>query len=265
LIRSSAGLVVLVVLGFAAPVIGLPDPLAPDLNAQLQAPSLAHWAGTDSLGRDILSRSFHAIGVDLTLALAGVLIGAIIGAVLGSTAAFGGRVLGFALPRVAESVQAFPQVLFGMALIAIVGGGIPSLIAIIAVVNVPVYLMMVRAAAMPLKSADFAEAARGSGVSRGAIIVKYILPNAMIPVFSQFPLSCTYSIQLIAGLSFIGVGVEAPTPEWGSMIKDGATYLVSGQWWPSVVPGVMLVLTTIALIATSGGLRRALLQQGTLG
>src|SRR5690606_15670156 len=100
---------------------------------------------------------------------------------------------------------------------------------------------------------------------RGGIILKYILPNAMIPVFSQFPLSCTYSIQLIAGLSFIGVGVEAPTPEWGSMIKEGATYLISGQWWLSVIPGLLLVLTTIALVSVSGGLRRALLRQGTLG
>lgn len=265
LLRSAIGLGVLIAIGLLAPVLGFADPLAPNLSAQLSPPSFEHLLGTDSLGRDILSRSVHAITVDLSLALVGVLCGAVIGAVLGATAAFGGRAADMVLPRFAESIQAFPQVLFGMALIAIAGGGMGSLIAIIAIVNVPVYLMMVRAAALPLRAADFTEAARGAGVSRLRIIVKYVLPNAMIPVFSQFPLSCTYSIQLIAGLSFIGVGVEPPTPEWGTMIKEGASYIVNGVWWPSVIPGLMLVLTTIALGSLSTGLRRTLLKQGTLG
>jgi peptide/nickel transport system permease protein len=147
-----------------------------------------------------------------------------------------------------------------MALFAALGSNLVNLILIIAVANLPVYLMMVRSVALPLRDSEFVQAARCAGVPTSLIILRYIMPNALVPVFSQFSLSCAYAIQLIAGLSFIGLGVQVPAPEWGSMINEGANYIVFGDWWPSIFPGLAVFFSVFALSGLSAEVRRLLLR-----
>ena len=136
--------------------------------------------------------------------------------------------------------QGFPQILFGMAVLAAAGNNMVNLVLIIAFYNVPVYSKMVRSVTLPLREADFVQAARVAGNSPLSVVFRHVLPNTLVPVFSQLPLSCAYAAQMIAGLSFIGLGVAIPTPEWGSMIQLGANQMVFGKWWASIFPGLAL-------------------------
>ena len=130
---------------------------------------------------------------------------------------------------------------------AAVGSNTENLILIIAFINIPVYLKLVRSLVVPLKSSDFVLAARCAGNSQTSIIFRYVLPNTLGPVFSQFSINCAYAIAIIAGVSFLGYGVEIPHPEWGSMINVGANHIVFGKWWPSVFPGIAVFLAALAL------------------
>jgi peptide/nickel transport system permease protein len=255
-------LVAILALGLLAPVIAPYDPVDPNPTEKLLAPSGDHLFGTDPLGMDIFSRVLHAIRIDLTLALAAVALGVAVGVPLGALAGYAGGIVDRFLARLSETVQAFPQILLGMALVAALGSGRMNLVIIIAVVNLPVYLMMVRSVALPLRGSDFVDAARAAGVPGHRIVLRYILPNALVPVFSQVALSCAYAIQLIAALSFIGLGIRTPTPEWGAMINQGASYIVFGQWWPSIIPGAAIFISVFVLMRLSGGLRRLLLGSG---
>ncbi len=127
--------------------------------------------------------------------------------------------------------------------------------------NVPVYLKMVRSVTLPLQESDFVLAARCAGHSDLSLVTRHILPNTLVPVFSQFSLSCAFAIQMVAGLSFIGLGVRVPNPEWGSMISMGANYIVFGIWWPAVFPGLVILLAAFSLNQLGHRLRRAVLRE----
>jgi peptide/nickel transport system permease protein len=209
---------------------------------------------------DVFTRILYATRTDLTAAIASVVLGIVWGIPLGALSAYAGGTTDRILTRVAESVQAFPQILFGMALFAALGSNIVNLVLILAFLNFPVYLMMVRSVALPLRESDFVLAARCAGVPTSRLILRYIVPNALVPVFSQFPLSCAFAVQMIAGLSFIGLGVKVPAPEWGAMINLGANYIVFGDWWPSVFPGLAVFLSVFALSGLAAESRKVLLR-----
>jgi peptide/nickel transport system permease protein len=251
----------LIVLSILAPILTPYSPVEPDPVSKLLPPSHTHWFGTDPLGMDVFARILYATRTDLSAALASVLLGMVWGVPLGALAAYAGGPIDRVLTRIAESLQAFPQILFAMALFAALGSNVVNLVLIIAFLNLPVYLMMVRSVALPLRDSDFVQAARVAGASNTTIILRYIVPNALVPVFSQFSLSCAYAIQMIAGLSFIGLGVRVPAPEWGSMINEGANYIVFGNWWPSVFPGIAVFLSVFALSGLSAEIRRILLRE----
>lgn len=255
-------LAALIILSILAPVITPYNPVQPDLLNKLLPPSREHWFGTDPLGMDVFTRILYATRTDLTAAIASVVLGIVWGIPLGALAAYAGGMTDRILTRVAESVQAFPQILFGMALFAALGSNIVNLVLILAFLNFPVYLMMVRSVALPLRESDFVLAARCAGVPTARLILRYIVPNALVPVFSQFPLSCAFAVQMIAGLSFIGLGVKVPAPEWGAMINLGANYIVFGDWWPSVFPGLAVFLSVFALSGLAGESRKVLLRGG---
>lgn len=236
-------LIGLVVLGLIAPLLPLKDPIKPDPFNNLKPPSDIFWFGTDPNGFDVFSRTIHAIRVDYTLALSSVAIGVLIGVPLGAFSGYVGGLLDNIVNRIAEIIQGFPQMLFGMAVLAVAGNTLLNVVLITAFYNVPVYAKMVRSVVLPLREAEFIQAARLAGNTPIRIVIRHIIPNALLPVVSQFPLSCAYAVQMIAGLSFIGLGVQIPTPEWGSMIQQGANYIVFGQWWPSVFPGLALVIS----------------------
>jgi peptide/nickel transport system permease protein len=240
-------LLVVIALGLLAPVLPLDNPEKPNPMNTLQPPSSEHWFGTDRDGMDIFSRTIYAIRTDFALALGSVVIGVVIGVPLGAISGFYGGWLDNVLTRITEVLQGFPQILFGMAVLAAAGNTLTNVVLIIAFYNIPVYSKMVRSVVVPLREVDFVQAARVAGNRPNAIVFRHIIPNALVPVFSQLPLSAAYAVQMIAGLSFIGLGVEIPTPEWGSMIQLGANYVVFGKWWPSIFPGVALFVSVWVL------------------
>lgn len=244
-------LVSLIVLGFAAPLLPLHNPVLPNPAASLQPPSWLHWFGTDRDGMDVFSRTIFAIRTDFTLAVSSVLIGVLIGVPLGAVAGFFGGWLDAVLTRLVEVVQGFPQILFGMAFLAAAGNSLQNLVLVVAFYNIPVYAKMVRSVVAPLRHIDYVQAARVSGSSELRIVTRQLIPNALTPVFGQLPLSCAYAVQMIAGLSFIGLGVAIPTPEWGAMIQTGANYMIFGKWWVSIFPGLALFLAVWILNLTS--------------
>ncbi|MFN8456662.1 MAG: ABC transporter permease [Anaerolineae bacterium] len=240
-------LILFVVIALFAPWLATHDPIKPSPADKLKPPSAEYWLGTDSFGMDVYSRILYATRTDFSVALAAVALAVLVGVPLGAVAGYVGGWLDDVLTRLVEIIQSFPLFLFAIVIFAAVGSNTFNLIAIIAFINIPIYLKLVRSVVLPLKSADFIQAARCAGNSTPGLIWYHILPNALGPVFAQFSLSCAYAIQIIAGLSFIGLGVKVPHPEWGSMIQLGASHIVFGKWWPSVFPGLAVFLAVFTL------------------
>jgi peptide/nickel transport system permease protein len=265
LLLSPPGIVlaILVLIAICAPLIAPHDPLKPFTDARLEAPSSEHLFGTDPRGLDVFSRVVYATRIDLTVAIVSVLGGIAIGLPLGALAGYAGGWLDDALMRVSEMIQAFPPILLGMLAFAAAGNKVSTMIALIAFLNVPVYVKMVRSVVLPLREADFVQAARTSGHGSVTLMARHLVPNSLVPVFAQFAVSCGFAVQIVAGLSFIGLGIEVPEAEWGSMINVGANQIVFGNWWPSVFPGLAAFLAAWALMSLGNRTRTLLLREGT--
>ena len=250
---------IVVVVALAAPVIAPYSPITADPAVYLQGPSLAHPFGTDNTGMDVLSRVIYAPRIDLTIAVIGTAISALIGTFLGAWAGyFQGtpgirRIASGTTMRAADVLQAFPVFVFAIALVAVFGQSTSSVIFAIAFVNIPIYLRLMRSQVLSIRRMRYVEAAFVSGMPDRSIIRDHIVPNAIGPVLAQLSVNIGWSILLTAGLSFVGAGVRAPTPEWGSMIATGFPNVMTGQWWPSLFPGLALAVTVygFALIGTS--------------
>lgn len=246
-------------LAILAPVIAPYSPIEADPASFLEPPSAAHWFGTDNVGMDIFSRAIYAPRIDLTIAVLGTLISAIVGSCLGALVGFYSSGKGikswasFAIMRAADVLQAFPVFVFAIALVASLGQSIQTVVIAIAFVNAPVYLRLMRSQVLSVRSMRFVEAAQVNGLSDYQTIIKHVIPNSMAPVLAQLSVNIGWGILLTAALSFVGAGVRAPTPEWGSMIAMGFQNVVTGQWWPSMLPGAMLAITVFgfSLVGTS--------------
>ncbi|MBN8997895.1 MAG: ABC transporter permease [Rhizobiales bacterium] len=245
-------LAALIILSILVPWISPYEPTTADPAAYLQPPSAAHWLGTDNTGMDILTRILYAPRVDLVIALVGTLASALIGAPLGAVVGYyerrggGRRVLSTVVMRAADVLQAFPVFVFAIALVAVFGQSIASIVLAIAFVNVPIYLRLMRTQVLTVSSMRYVEAAYIAGASDFAIIRRHIIPNSIAVALAQLSVNVGWAVLLTAALSFVGAGVVAPTPEWGSMIAAGFQNIVTGQWWPSVFPGMALALTVFA-------------------
>jgi peptide/nickel transport system permease protein len=242
-------------LALAAPLIAS-DPNAVDTAGQLETPSWSHPFGTDEYGIDVLTRVLNGGRIDLTVALLASLLALCVGMPLGALAALRRGWLDQVLLRSAESFQAFPALLLAMGVAAALGPSLRNLVLIIAIVNAPVYFRLTRNAVLPLREADYVIMARAAGRSTRQILIGHVLPNVREVVVAQFSVNCAWAIQILAGLSFIGIGVRLPTAEWGSMVRLGTDYMVTGQWWVSVFPGLAIVITVLALNEIADSLRR---------
>lgn len=231
------------------------DPIELSAGPRLSSPSADLWFGTDQFGMDIFARVVHAARLDLTVGFTAAAIAVSIGMPLGALAAYHGGSFDTLLLRFAESVQAFPTLLLALVIVAAVGPSIPNLILIIAAVNVPVYLRLTRSAVRPLVGSEFVLAARCAGKGSFNIIRKHVLPNVSEVVVSQFSINVAWAIQILAALSFIGLGVSLPTPEWGAMVRGGADSMTYGQWWVSVFPGLAIIVTILTLNLVADRLR----------
>ena len=238
-----------VFLSIFAPWIAPFDPRTANPMANLQPPGWPHLMGTDATGMDVFSRVIHAPRIDLTIALIGTLISATVGSTLGAIAGYYetrrglGSIASTFVMRSADVLQAFPVFVFAIAIVAVLGQGLQSIIIAVAFVNAPIYLRLMRSQVLSIRRMRYVEAAYIAGVSDTRILTRHVIPNAMAPVLAQLSVNIGWAILLTAALSFIGAGVEAPTPEWGSMIAMGYQNIITGQWWASIFPVLALAVT----------------------
>ena len=248
-------LLLIILLSLIAPLIAPYNPRNADFSAILQAPSSRHLFGTDSSGMDIFSRMLFAPRIDLAISFAGIALSFIVGTTLGIVSGYyeGRGLLGIAsegVLRIADVVQSFPVFVLAMALVVFAGQQTSNIIIAIAFVTAPLFIRLARGATLAVRRAAYVEAARVAGLRTDYILRRHVLPNAVTPPLIQISGSVGWAILLTAGLSFIGAGVRIPTPELGIMVAEGAPNIISGQWWPSLFPGLMIivVVTSVAVI-----------------
>ena len=245
----------LVLAATLAPWLAPYDPLASDVAVALQAPSAAHWAGTDQLGRDILSRLLVASRLDLLIAASAVTLSFVPGTVIGALCGYRGGRLDRWVGRITDVLMAFPLFVLAMALVAALGNGVGNIVLATAVINLPFYIRFARAEVNVRRHAGWVEAARACGDSHLSVVLRFLLPNILPAMAVQISLNLGWAILNAAGLSFIGLGVVAPTPEWGIMVAEGARFITSGKWWLVAFPGLALMLTVLCFNLLGDGLR----------
>jgi peptide/nickel transport system permease protein len=244
-----------VMLALFGPWIVPHDPLASNASVALQPPSTAHWFGTDALGRDIFSRVIVATRLDLGIAFSAVLLSFVIGMPLGLAAGFFGGWWDRIVTRMADTVMAFPLFVLAMGIVAALGNTVGNIVLATAIINLPFYIRVARAEANVRRSAGWVEAARLAGNGPGRILAVHLFPNTLPPAMVQVSLNMGWAILNAAGLSFIGLGVRPPEPEWGILVAEGAAFIVSGEWWVSFFPGAMLMLAVFTFNLLGDALR----------
>jgi len=231
------------------------NPLASDTTVTLKPPSLEHWFGTDQLGRDIFSRVVVATRLDFVIALASVALVFAMGGFAGVAAGYFGGWTDRIVSRISDTIMAFPLFVLAMGIVAALGNTVTNIVIATAIINFPLYARVARAEANVRREAGFVQAARLSGNGEFRIPLMHILPNIMPIMMVQISLTMGYAILNAAGLSFIGLGVRPPTPEWGIMVAEGAANIISGEWWIALFPGAALMLAVFCFNLLGDGLR----------
>jgi len=244
-----------VLIAFVGPSIVPIDPLASDATAALKPPSAAHWFGTDALGRDIFSRTLVATRLDLGIAVSAVVLSFALGIALGLAAGFFGGWWDTLITRTSDTIMAFPLFVLAMGIVAALGNTVSNIVLATAIINLPFYIRVARAEANIRRGAGFIEAARLSGNGDVRILAVHLFPNILPPAMVQVSLNMGWAILNAAGLSFIGLGVRPPTPEWGILVAEGAQFIVSGEWWVSFFPGAVLMLAVFTFNLLGDALR----------
>ena len=256
----SFGLVVLglvVICAVFAPMISPYDPLKQDYLAIAQPPSPAHWLGTDDLGRDVLSRVIYGSRVSLQVGAISVAIAVTLGAVLGLLSGYLGGVVDEVIMRFVDAVQAFPGLILALGLTAALGPSIRNVMIAIGFISSPTIARLARAQTLSIRESEYVAASRISGASASRIIARHIWPNATSPLTVQATLLVATAIVTEASLSFLGVGVQPPTPSWGSMLRTGSQYLEVAPWL-AFAPGLAIFVTVLSFNFIGDGLRQAL-------
>lgn len=246
------GLVLLAIFGDA---IAPYDPLASNSAIALQPPSTAHWFGTDQLGRDVLSRVIVATRLDLGIAVLAVALSFLAGSGLGTCAGYFGGWVDRVISRCIDTLMAFPLFVLAMGLVAALGNTVENIIYATAIINLPLYTRVIRSEVLVRREAGFVEAARLTGNGDWRIMIRHLFPNVLPVMMIHVSLNMGWAILNAAGLSFIGLGVQPPTAEWGIMVAEGATYIVSGEWWLALFPGAVLMLAVFCFNLLGDGLR----------
>jgi glutathione transport system permease protein len=254
---ACAFLLLLIVTAIAAPWIVPFDPAAPDYMAVLEGPSALHWAGTDAYGRDVFSRIVHGARISLAVGFLSVTLGSLVGVTLGVASGYYGGLVDTAIMRVCDVLLAFPGILLAIGVIAILGPGIDNVIYAVAVFSVPVFARLARGSTLGLKRAVYIDAARAIGVSDLVIMARHLLPGALPNVIVYFSMRIGTSILTAASLSFIGLGAQPPSPEWGAMLADGRNYIGVADH-VTLYPGLAIFVTVLAFNLFGDGLRDAL-------
>jgi len=244
----------LLLMTLLAPWLAPYDPFEIDVHDRLSAPSAAHWLGTDQLGRDILSRVLYGGQVALKVSLVAISVSMAIGFVLGMLAGFGPRWLDRTLVVLFDTVRSFPTIMFALAVIALTGPSLNSVIGVIIITSIPVYARVVRTQTRALRERDFILAERAMGASTLRILRDHVLPNVAAPMLILASMDVPAVVGMEAGLSFLGLGVSPPTPSWGSILNDGYSYLRNSPW-PIIAAGLPLIAVTLGFTFFGESLR----------
>jgi ABC-type dipeptide/oligopeptide/nickel transport system permease subunit len=259
-----AVLAVFIVATTLAPTILSYDPNAADFDHVLLWPSSHHLLGTDQLGRDLLTRIVYGARVSFLIGVLAVAMSALLGVPIGLVSGYRGGVVDLVTQRLVDLILAFPGFLLALTLIAVLGVGVINVVVSVGLATAPVYVRLVRGVALSIKGQVYIEAARAIGVPEGRIIARHVLPNCLAPVIVQSTLQLGTAILTAAGLGFLGLGVKPPTPEWGTMLGEGQTYLFS-SWYIATFPGIAIFLAVMAFNLLGDGLRDALDPRMKLG
>jgi peptide/nickel transport system permease protein len=264
LVVAGVGFVaLLLVVAAAAPWLAPQDPIRQSLRGRLAAPTWqgsdgrAHLLGTDHLGRDVLSRVIHGSRVSLVIGFSAVLIGGLLGAAAGLAAGFASGRVDAAIMTVADAQLAFPFILLAIGIIAVLGPSFPTLVVVIGLSGWVSYARILRSQVLVLRSREFVESIHALGGSLARVVLRHVLPNVLSSIVVIATLELARAIVLEATLSFLGLGIQPPTPSWGGMVQEGREYLDSA-WWISTFPGIVLMITSIVVSRTGDWLRDVL-------
>ena len=257
--RAGSGSLILIValglVGVVAPWIAPQDPLATNVAVALKPPSSIHWFGTDAVGRDVFSRVLIATRLDLSIAATAVALAFIVGAAAGTISGYFGGWIDAAIGRLTDTIMAFPLFVLAMGIVAAAGNTVANIVYATAIINIPTYIRVARAEVLVRRDVPFIQAARLVGNGPPRVLAFHLFPNVLPPLVVQASLNMSYAILNAAGLSFIGLGVRPPTPEWGIMVADGAAFIISGEWWVWLFPGLVLTGAVLAFNIAGDGLR----------
>lgn len=228
-----------------------------NIKERLQWPSATHWFGTDEFGRDLLARVVHGSRVSISIGFTAVAFGLVLGGALGAVAGFFGGTIDNIIMRVCDVFLAVPMMLMAIIIVAALGASITNLVIALAISSVPIFSRIVRSAVLSVRDMEYVEAARSTGVKTCRIIFRYILPNCMGPIIVQTTLRIAATISNTAALSFLGLGVKAPQPEWGALLSSGREFIRDSSYL-ACIPGICIMLTILALNLLGDGLRDAM-------
>jgi peptide/nickel transport system permease protein len=251
-------LLLLVLLAVLAPWISPHDPIAVDADHARLPPGPGHLFGTDELGRDVLSRVLWGGRISLPVAFVAVAVGLTLGGLTGLIAGYRGGATDLVLMRLVDGILAFPALILAIALVAALGPSLRNAMIAIGVVQIPIYARLTRAQVLQLKSLDFVTAARALGAGPVRIIGRHMLPNLLNPLIVQVSLSAAGAMLAEATLSFLGLSAPPPTPDWGFMINTGQSFLVNGDWWMTVGPGLAICVAVFGFNWLGDAMRDAL-------
>jgi peptide/nickel transport system permease protein len=249
--------VALVLVAIFAPHLATQSPFEQDLAARLEPPSAAHWFGTDDLGRDIYSRVIYGARITLYIASLAALIAAPLGLIVGTTAGYLGGWVDIALMRVVDVFLSFPSLILALAFVAALGAGIENAIIAISLASWPPIARLARAETLTVRGADYIAAVRMQGASRARIITNHIMPMCITSVIVRITLNMAGIILTAAGLGFLGLGAQPPSPEWGAMLSSGRQFMLT-HWWLAAAPGCAILLVSLGFNLFGDGLRDAL-------
>lgn len=267
---GAAVAVILLLAAIFAPFIAPYDPTATAIREKLLSPSLTHFFGTDSLGRDIFSRVIYGSRVSLQVGLAAIAFAVALGVPLGAISGYwSGTKLDEIIMRVMDVLIAFPSLILAIAVMGALGiqpvligpftlPNVAKVIIVIGITLVPRFARVMRSAVLREREQQYVQAAECIGQSDARILISEITPNAIVPIIVQATYYLALAILVEAALSFLGIGVQPPTPTWGGMLSESRSYLISGEWWYSVFPGLAILITMIAFNLLGDGLRDAL-------
>lgn len=255
---ATAGVIIIFFFGILALFSNLfmpHDPVASYTDKILQAPSADHWFGTDGNGMDVFSRVIYGAKFGFGIAIPAVLISLAIGLPVGLIAGYRGGILDEVLMRIFDGLRVFPSIILALAVVAATGQSLLNVVLVLGFLDSPVFARLVRSEVLSLRSSIFVESAIAAGNPTWRILFFHLLPNSIEGAMAQTAVRAAWAVRISATLAFLGVGIQAPTPEWGAMIRQGTEFMISGQWWVAIFPGVALIFLVFGLNLFGDGLQ----------